>query len=245
MSSSGCDLLSTHHCCYRSCSAGLLPCKRRAGSLMAIRSSSGHCHSLMFYIVIHRFSKLSFIDVLIPWHSVLPRCIPQGFKMQNRAIEGDEVAIRILAPSEWYQLASAKAAAEAEAAKTGAGGAAAGTPQAPAGAAAQVAPERSNAVPAALPSRAAAAAGAPPPTPLTAAVGAAPAAMTPPAWAGGQQRRPAGDLVASPALLLSGMCVCVCCHLGTVAGQARRLVASTLACGLCQPPQLPAVLPVA
>lgn len=130
------------------------------------------------YILLHHFVHLTL----------------QGFKMQNRAIEGDEVAIRILPPSEWYQLASAKAAAEAEATKEAAAG----------GAAAQVAPGRSNVVPAALPSRAAAAEGAPPPTPLTAAVGAAPAAMTPPVWANGQQRQPTGDLVASPAMLPSG-----------------------------------------
>ena len=137
--------------------------------------------------------------------AVSPACLAtkQGLKTQNRAVEGDEVAIRILPPSEWYQLASAKAAAEAEAAKA----AAASSPETTAGLVpASRALGRSNVVPATLPSRAAAA-GAPPPTPLTAAVGAAPAAMTPPVWADGEQRRPTGDLVASPALLPSGGCL--------------------------------------
>ncbi|KAL4419743.1 hypothetical protein ABPG75_006841, partial [Micractinium tetrahymenae] len=128
-------------------------------------------------------------------------------KQQNRAVEGDEVAIRLLPPEDWYQLSSAKAAAEAAAAaaEAEAGAAGAATPQQ---AAAGVTGVASNVVP--LPSRlrlgaaaTAAAGAAPPPTPLTAAVGVGPAAMTPPVWAGAQQRRSTGDLVASPALVPS------------------------------------------
>lgn len=154
----------------------------------------------------------------------------QGLKQQNRAVEGDQVAIRILPPTEWYQLSSAKAAAQGAAAARGAqAGAPAGAGTAAAAAAAgqgmpppptlAAAPAvRGNVVPLPLHRQvgARAAASAPPPTPLTAAVGAGPGTMTPPAWAGGRQQRPMGDLVASPALLPSGkavqllLCVRVC-----------------------------------
>ena len=157
----------------------------------------------------------------------------QGLKQQNRGVEGDEVAIRILPPTEWYQLTSAKErekAAAAAAAGAGKAGAAAGAPPA------VPAPGRSNGVPRLGRAAGAAAAGAPPPTPLTAAVGSGPAAMTPPAWAAGEQRRPTGDLLASPALLPSGerwlvwrsaaaAPAAACCGVGTRCRRASPLAA--------------------
>jgi hypothetical protein len=163
---------------------------------------------------------------------------PQGLKFQNRAVEGDEVAIRILPPTEWYQLGGSGGNKAA-----GAGASSAATPSPTSSAAGA----KSNVVP--LPARLAGEAAGVPPTPLTAAVGAAPAAMTPPAWAGleqqqSQQRRPMGDLMASPALLPSGGVVWLT---GRPAGRQAAVVLLSvehkqicivpyyLRCGLCCP----------
>ncbi|KAI3425159.1 hypothetical protein D9Q98_008930 [Chlorella vulgaris] len=126
----------------------------------------------------------------------------RGLKQQNRAVEGDEVAIRILPPSQWYQLSSSKQAAgrspgQASTPGSGAtgtnarnGGSAVksqqqqqqqqqqlgvGSPSPPSAGA-----RGNNVVP--LPSRLAAAAH---------------------GGGAGHHRRPLGDLVASPALLPS------------------------------------------
>lgn len=94
------------------------------------------------------------------------------------------MAIRLLPPEDWYQLSSAKAAAEAAAAAAEARAGPAGAAGA-AGVASNVVP-----LPSRLRSDVAAPSAAPPPTPLTAAVGAGPHAMTSPVWAGELQRGP-------------------------------------------------------
>ena len=136
--------------------------------------------------------------------AALPCAALQGYKAQNRAMEGDEVVIRILPPEQWYQLTSAKQAEEQKGAQQAqqAGGQQQGQALRPSPAVSPTGPAglslgqlRGNVVPAAgLPVARApgqqaqlgspAAAPALTPAKAGAAEAASPPAMTPPAWAG-------------------------------------------------------------
>lgn len=94
----------------------------------------------------------------------------QGYKAQNRAMEGDEVVIRVLPPDQWYQLTSTKQAQQGQQQQA--------APAAPAAAAASnVVPAAGLAARARAGAEAAGAAAAPP-------AAESEAGVAPPAWSG-------------------------------------------------------------
>ncbi|KAL4856961.1 DIS3-like exonuclease 2 [Chlorella vulgaris] len=122
----------------------------------------------------------------------------RGLKQQNRAVEGDEVAIRILPPSQWYQLSSSKQAAGRSPGQASTPGSGATGTNARNGGSAVKSQQQQQQLGVGSPSPPPAAARGNNVVPLPSRLAAA-------AHGGGagHHRRPLGDLVASPALLPS------------------------------------------